>query len=254
MDQLTWAPDNRAVLALSDGRIDVFDAATGRRTAQLNTHHPAPCLLTFVPQGLLHTERDPNTRATWLTLRTWPTLRAQWRTPMPCPLSTSADRDGRTLAALLNTQGTVRVQLFDLHRRTPGRTLTRPDSSAVPVKVAVRPDGAEVAAGYSDGWIMVWNSRTGRETWRTRPYAGLSRALTWNPEGTALASSGFGRCRWWRSECTVVSWAGPGGVQQQVLWSSWFQGASSVQWPSVTTLLLTTTRQAWLVRAPTHPD
>jgi WD40 repeat protein len=58
-------------------------------------------------------------------------------------------------------------------------------------RLAVRPDGRRLALGTTNGTVLVWGARTGREYWRrplhTAPVAGLA----YSPDGRRIATAGW---------------------------------------------------------------
>ncbi|GGR16248.1 WD40 repeat domain-containing protein [Deinococcus ruber] len=251
-EHLTWSPDGQTILAASGNILHILSVQTGKEVRAITGVTSYVCGLRTLPQGLLMTEGTHGGPA-FLTLRAWPDLQLVWRVPMHCVGSNhggDVDPRGRLMAfSSEDTPESMGVALVDLTRRTvlPYR-LERTDGvgtayANAAMSFAVNPDGVEVAAGYPDGTIIVWNARTRKELWRTRPYRDLVFQLSWNPDGTTLASSAFGRCSWWRSKCVALSKKTGAGVQSQIIHSG--DLVTDLYWNDAGTLLMTTGTHAF---------
>jgi WD40 repeat protein len=256
VDDLRWAPDSRSLAVMSSGILYALDRQSGRVLAQVPTHQYTACVLAFVPGGLLTTERAGERGPTSLVLRSWPSLAVQWRQPLACSSASarsSIDAAGTLLAYAPGGRGDSlpdELRLLDLKTRTPLPPLIRRDASGYPQALAVNEDGRTVAAGYEDGTVIVWDARAGRELWRSRPHGDLVVSLAWSPDGQTLASSGFGRCGRWRSECLAVSRRVAGTVQSRVLWHDTYNVPDTLSWLAPDQILVTVARQARVVPVP----
>lgn len=245
VNALAWSPDSRNVWAHdTEGKVTVLNAGTGRVLREFQADTFQPCVFAATPGGLLLTEKADRSATPELTLRRWEDGAVRWRVPLPCwdAAEGRVDAAGHTLAY---SPRMGEVALFDLRRRArfgPAFPLVQDYG---PYAIALTPDGSRVAAGGGGGSVVVWNAASGKEDWRGHPHRELVRALAWNADGTALASSGFGG---WRSECVVVTDSAPGGPQSRVVWWRRFHSAGSVEWVGRNRLLLTIGERAFMVR------
>jgi len=254
VNALLWSPDDQQVVSNdTNGDVTVLDAASGQILNQLKVHTYRPCVFSFVPGGLLLTERGIKGGQTFLALRSWPALTSVWRVPLDCFDGATGNTDhSGTVAAIVLGDGRS-VGLFDLQTRAFRTGLLRvPDAQTSDAQTAlyslsVQPDGRGVAGGLGNGTVLVWDVPSGQVRWQLHPHGDLVRALSWNAASDALASSAFGGCGWLRSECVVVTRFGGMSPTSKVVWHHRFNVANSVLWLNRSTLLLSEHDQVFTV-------
>ncbi|WP_407572778.1 WD40 repeat domain-containing protein [Deinococcus altitudinis] len=254
VNALLWSPDDQQVVSNdTDGDVTVLDAVSGKILKQLKVHTYRPCVFSFVPGGLLLTERDIKGGQTFLALRSWPALTSVWRVPLDCfdAATGNTDRSG-TLAAIVLRDGRS-VGLFDLRTHAFRQGVLRvpepltSDAQTALYSLSVQPDGRGVAGGLRNGAVLVWDVPSGQVRWQLHAHGDLVRALSWNAASDALASSAFGGCGWLRSECVVVTRFGGTSPTSKVVWHRRFDAADSVMWLNRSTLLLSENDQVFTV-------
>lgn len=254
VNALLWSPNNQQVVSNdTDGDVTVLDAVSGQILKQLQVHTYRPCVFSFVPGGLLLTERDTKGGQTFLALRSWPDLMSVWRVPLDCSDAATGNTDsGGTFAAIVLEDGRS-VRLFDLRTQAFRRGILRvpdsqtPDAQTALYSLSVQPDGRGVAGGLGNGTVLVWDVPSGQVRWQLHPHGDLVKALSWNRSGDALASSAFGGCGWLRSECVVITRFGGTSPTSKVVWHHRFNSANSVMWLDRATLLLSENHQVFTV-------
>jgi WD40 repeat protein len=176
-----------AVTEKEDPLLQLCDAVTGKKIADLTGHHTRILAMQFSPDAtVLATGGDDGMflwdAVTGKQLRHWPgeTVRRSCLAFSP---------DGRTLAA---AHGGMFIGLYDV---TKGKRLQRLDCYPDHVhELLFSPDGKCLAvAGYSDavsgqGNIQVWDAGTGKSILRFRT-SQLPFGLAWSPTGRMLAGA-----------------------------------------------------------------
>lgn len=254
VNALLWSPDDQQVVSNdTDGDVTVLEAANGNLLRQFKAHTYRPCVFSFVPGGLLLTERDTKGGQTFLALRSWPALKLVWRVPLDCFDGATGNTDhAGTVAAIVLEDGRS-VGLFDLRTHTfRGDVLRVPDHQTSDAQTAlyslsIQPDGRGVAGGMGNGTVLIWDVPSGQVRWQFHPHGNLVKALSWNRSGDALASSAFGGCGWLRSECVVMTRFGGTSPMSKVLWHHRFYAVDSVMWLNGSTLLLSEHGQVFTV-------
>ncbi|MGY2897035.1 WD40 repeat domain-containing protein [Deinococcus sp. UYEF24] len=235
-----WSPDDQQVVSNdTDGNVTVLDAGSGKILKQLKVNTYSPCVFSFVTGGLLLTERDIPKGQTFLALRSWPALTPVWRVPLNCRDAAIGNLDASGTLVAIPLEDGLSVGMFDLRTHAfRGPVLRVADSQTTLESLSVRPDGQQVAGGLGNGTVVVWDVPSGKVKQQFHAHGGLVGALSWSASGEALASSAFGKCDWWRSECVVVTQFGGASPDSHVVWNDRYHATSSIEWLKRSELLL----------------
>jgi WD40 repeat protein len=127
-------------------------------------------------------------------IRAWQLPAGRYRAILRGKIKKEPDRlalspDGKTLAAVFDKGERQLVEFWDLATEKRRATLAHPGTD-VPVPVAFAPDGKTVATGAGDGTIRVWDAATGGRRTTLGKHTLPVVALTFSPDGKALASAG----------------------------------------------------------------
>ena len=176
----------------ADGKITLWNAATGRKRSTLGGHESFVVSLAFAPDGATLVSSG-NGRLT----RVWDVATGSERFAITGRTNTSValsfSPDGRLLAT--SDQVTPTVRLWDMQNGTEHASLRGPAGAVV--GVAISPDGTTLAAAGYQGAVTFWDLdslqiRPGK-LWHAgvRSIAFAPTAACWPPVGsTARSSSG----------------------------------------------------------------
>jgi WD40 repeat protein len=208
------APDGQTLAAAgSDGRVRLWDLATGRATQRLE---PGPvgevAALAFSPDGRHLAVCGSRDLSVWDLAERREVRR--FGAPGPAGMGRGAavfSPGGDLLAA----SGAGRIRVWDLstgreRRRVEGKAR---ESSALEFS----PDGKLLAWAAADGTLRLDDALSGREVWRLRMPEGAPDALTFAPDGRTLAAAGAGRVTLWdvvegREVCRLAAARTPAGA------------------------------------------
>jgi WD40 repeat protein len=99
---------------------------------------------------------------------------------------------GKELASVVGGQGEdagpAEVRIWDA---TTGELRHARACPAAIHRLAVRPDGGQLALAGTDGMVLLWEAATGRELRRVSPHTGMVASLAYSPDGKTLASAGW---------------------------------------------------------------
>lgn len=184
---VTFAPDGHTLASSGfDGTVRLWEVASGRQTALLAGHRGFVRTVAWSPDG------------TWLasggsdeTVRLWDAAsgREHLRLGSP-PLVRNLvfDPAGHQLAAAGEAAHVVRWELPDGNPLPPLST-----TGAALSGLAYSPDGRTLATGDGDGWIITFDTVTGREKARRKVHVGFVYTLRFSPDGRWLVSAGDDR-------------------------------------------------------------
>ncbi|UTP36805.1 eIF2A-related protein [Streptomyces rapamycinicus] len=186
---VAFSPDGRTVVTGGDddnnGRVRLWNAATGAERARLNPRGRLVGPVAFSPDGRTLAAGSYREGITlWRTSDLEP--RAHLKRPEDSVSSLAFTPDGKSLLALASYSGIrsgIRVWNLQLKRSTASLG----DGTALRATVAVSSDGKRVAAADNDGVTRVWDTSTGRVSrqWpQQRPYP---NAPAFSPSGHELA-------------------------------------------------------------------
>jgi WD40 repeat protein len=183
---VAFAPDG-ATLAVGqqDGKITLWDVATGRHQSTLCGHSDFVASLSFAPDGRALASSGGDR-----VLRIWDMPSGRERLSIQSPMTTfvalSFSPDGRLLA--LSDQVSPVVRLWDV---TAGRERARlRGASSAVLTAAISPDSATLAAADFKGFVTFWDLDTLTIRPKRLRHAGV-HALAFAPDGRTLATGGF---------------------------------------------------------------
>jgi WD40 repeat protein/tetratricopeptide (TPR) repeat protein len=186
--RIAWSADGATLSTASDdGKVYLWDAATGSRRAMLVGHTAAGLLAAFHPSGTLLASNGWEDRL-WL----WdPVLGRPWLslTNEAWPQFTEFSKDGRIVAS---SEGQLVAYQADpaLEYRTVAHASASPIGYA---DVSVHRDGGLIAVGTDQG-VALWDLPRGREL-AFLPI-GDARHVLFEPSGDLLTSGTLGVWRW----------------------------------------------------------
>ena len=166
---VTYSPDGRRVVSGSnDGTVRIWDAESGAEVAVLYGHEGNVSIITYSPDG-----RRIASGSDDATVRIWDAT------------------TGANLAVLHR------------HRRRVGSIAYRNGVTSA----AYRPDAIQIATGYVDGAVRVWDTESGVKViaWRTAKYR--VNSVAYSPDGRWIATgSDDGAIRVWSAK-SGAKWA-----------------------------------------------
>jgi WD40 repeat protein/serine/threonine protein kinase len=101
--------------------------------------------------------------------------------------------DGSTIASVVGgrptddgSPGEVRIW-----NATSGAALHTLPAPGTVHRLAYRPDGKRLALVTTDGRLLLWDTDTGKELYRTSPHTQMIASIAWSPDGDLLASASW---------------------------------------------------------------
>ena len=149
---IAWSSDGKMVAASEgmNGLVKVWDATTGKPLAAISDEE--------MPLGSV--VWSPDSR--WLAVFAWNQVVTIW-----------------------NSMTWQQKYRWPLHADW-NHNLTNADGV---YSVAFSPDGKQLAAGSTRGWIVVWDMHSGRELSSFHAHSAKVRTVAWHPDGTRLAAA-----------------------------------------------------------------
>jgi WD40 repeat protein len=182
---VAFAPDGSTLaVGQQDGKITLWDTASGCHRSTLAGHTEFVASLVFAPKGALLASSSGDQ-----TVRIWDLSTSRQRVvtrPSNSALAQAFSPDGRFLAQCDQINPVVR-----LCEATTGaeRALLRGPSGAV-LAVAISPDGNTLAAADFKGTVTFWDLAA-LKIWPKRLAHQGVRTLAFAPDGRTLATGGF---------------------------------------------------------------
>jgi tRNA A-37 threonylcarbamoyl transferase component Bud32 len=186
--QLAFSPDgSRIATASQDGKVQVWDVASGKEEATAEGHRDGANCVAFSPDGtrLASGGKDRAVRF-WDATSGKETLRALDTTGEV--LGVAFSPDGSLVAAAArgkDDSGEVRVW-----RGATGKMVLSFDALKAPAAgVAFSLNGKRLAVAVRDGTVKAWEVATGKDLYTIRAHEGAAEAVAFGAEGR-LASAG----------------------------------------------------------------
>jgi RNA polymerase sigma factor (sigma-70 family) len=183
--QVVFSPDGRTLaLARADGVLRFADLGKGVLTT-LPKSVPPPATMTFTPDSkrLITAAFDGQVQVWEVAGRTLRSTRQVGKDVAPRVLSA----DGKTLAASVFAVGDPSVEIWDVATGKLRATLTPRDEQGWTNALAFAPDGKRLAAGSSEGAVLLWDRPARKEPVRLSGLKGRVTALVFAPDNQFLA-------------------------------------------------------------------
>ena len=168
-----------------DGRISLWDAATGHNRSTLDGHTAFVASFSFAPDGATLASSGGDR-----SVRIWDLPTGRQRAAIVSPTSTfvamTFSPDGRLL--VLGDQVSPVVWLWKTSFTAEPDVLSSPSGAVV--AVAISPDGTTLAAADYEGLVTFWDLATKKVRPKRLRHAGV-RSLAFAPGGRLLATGGF---------------------------------------------------------------
>ncbi|REJ97061.1 MAG: hypothetical protein DWQ34_02810 [Planctomycetota bacterium] len=214
------ADGKQLATAGDDGKINLWDSATGKHLETLTGHTAAVTALAFLEGGSLVSAAADNSTVLWETRPQWKLagrLGASEENPLDVSASPFVDRvlclDFSPDGALLATGGgdpsrSGELMLWDVANRSLVRTFEDAHSDTV-FDVEFSWDGKLLASGAADKFVKTFNVETGEFV---RSYEGHTNhvlGVSWKADGSVIASAG--------ADNAIKLWNTETGEQQRTI-------------------------------------
>ncbi len=150
-------------------------------------------------------------------------VRHRWEQAETHPEAIAFHPDGALLAAAFwadtwNPAGFLEVRAWDVGSGAPGPEYRCSGDLGYGTCVRFSPNGSALAAGTSDGYLVLWDADTARVRRAFRAHAGAVNGLDFSAEGRSLATAGSdGVTRVWRVADLLAK--GPVREAAALVWS-----------------------------------
>jgi WD40 repeat protein len=191
---LAFSPDGSRLVSARQDRLQVWEAATGRRLEEIQAPAPNILAVAFHPDGATLAALDGSGGAGGVTIFNVATGAMVARLRLAASHDTQAlaySPDGRWLAGVSADDKTV--CLFDAHTYQPSGQF--PGHAGIVRAVAFSPESRRLASCGSDQTVRVWQI-DGGACQVLRGHTDDVFAVAFHPDGTRLASAGRDRAVW----------------------------------------------------------
>ena len=185
VNSVSFSPDGTTLASgSSDGKVKLWDVATGTNIATLHGHWTPVTSVSFSPDGTtLASAADYDVFFGDGEVKLWDVAtRENIATLEGYATSVSFSSDGTTLAS-----GSDDVKLWDVATRENIATL-----EGYATSVSFSPDGTLLASGSSGGKVKLWDVATRENIATLEGHTSYVRFVSFSPDGTTLASCGRG--------------------------------------------------------------
>lgn len=206
---LAFHPAPALFAALKDGRLQVWDLASGAQICEFNAHAKGANSLSLSPDGLTLASAGNDA-----VLRLWETAPllegdcsrlpfAEWIGGAYAVPAVAFSPDGGLLAS-------IDLQAIRLRDPLSQRLVSTLRSKASMFCLAFSPDGSVLAAGETGNTVRLWETASGQEQ-GVISLPGAANAFIWNlafkPDGKGLAAgSSDGRVGYWEMDSGKLGW------------------------------------------------
>src|SRR5262245_55101973 len=204
---LAFAPDGKFLAVVSNGKLLLCEAGTGKEVRQIKCRDHVYPPVVFAGDGktlaapAVETDKDNPVATT----RVWEVATGKERRRFPSGSTLALSPDGKRLA--VGAGGTILLHDTVTGKQTlrlswprpqpgPDGLPDRPPEAGV-TSVAFSPDGQQLAAGGDGPVVRVWEVATGKPVRQLPAYEAFYRDVAFSPDGQTLAATDGHGVRLW---------------------------------------------------------